>query len=198
MASIGPKLPAHLLARGRAARQEMGSATTAEQPGAVTAAGPSTTIGPMIPAQMPLPPSAIITPPTLTLPRYEEEEEDEEDEDAYAPELPPELAAARTNPSGASSAPAAPVLRPVLAAPRRVMGPARVPLRREEEEEESSEDEEIGPAPLGPSVGPSLDAREDAVSEFMQKEAQRRLAVEVRQAPPTGSFDSPFFTARAC
>jgi len=96
-------------------------------------------------------------------PRYEEEEEEEEeDEDCYAPELPPELAATRA--SGASGP------------PRRTLGPARGPLRREEEEEES--EDEIGPLP--PHVGVGPDAREDAVAEFMQKEAQRRQAVEVR------------------
>jgi hypothetical protein len=102
--------------------------------------------------------------PTVPVPpRYEEEEEEEEeDEDVYAPELPPDLAAARANPS----------------LPRRAIpiGPARGPLRREEEEEES-EDEEIGPA-LPAGAGPSH-VHEDAVIEFMQKEAQRRQAIEV-------------------
>jgi hypothetical protein len=100
-------------------------------------------------------------PPTVPIPlRYEEEEEEEEEEDVYAPELPPDLAAARANP------------------PRRAIpiGPARGPLRREEEEEES-EDEEIGPAPPA-GAGPSH-MHEDAVIEFMQKEAQRRQAIEV-------------------
>ena len=80
------------------------------------------------------------------------------------PELPPDLAAARASASGP---------------PRRTLGPARGPLCREEEEE--SEDE-IGPLPPPPQAGAS-NAREDAVAEFMQKEAQRRQAVEVRQCP---------------
>ena len=159
MASIRPHVPAHLRARD-AAEQESAEA------------GPS--IGPLVPppaAQMPV--AAIITP------RYEEEEEDE-DEDVYVPELPPDLAAARANPSAASAAASAAV--PPPAPPRRrPIGPAaRGPLRREEEEEESEDEEEIGPVPL-PS-GPSSHVHEDAVIEFMQKEAQRRLAIEVRCA----------------
>lgn len=102
------------------------------------------------------------------MPRYEEEEEDE---DCYAPELPPELAAARASASGP---------------PRRTMGPAaRGPLRREEEEEES--EDEIGPLPPPPphaGAGPP-NAGEDAVAEFMQKEAQRRQAVEEAARPKT-------------
>ena len=103
------------------------------------------------------------------VPRYEEEEE-EEDEDVYVPELPPDLARARANPSAAAS----------HSHSRRPIGPARGPLRREEEEEES--EDEIGPAPLPPPpVGTaSAHAHEDAVIEFMQKEAQRRQAIEVR------------------
>ena len=152
MASIRPHVPAHLRARD-AAEQESAEA------------GPS--IGPLVPPAAQMPVAAIITP------RYEEEEEDE-DEDVYVPELPPDLAAARANPSAAAApAPAPPRRRPI--------GPAaRGPLRREEEEEESEEEEEIGPAPL-PS-GPSSHVHEDAVIEFMQKEAQRRLAIEVRCA----------------
>jgi hypothetical protein len=113
-------------------------------------------------------PSAIVAGPTAAVPRYEEEEEDSE-EDTYAPELPPDLAAARANANHTtSSAPPPPARRPI--------GPARGPLQREEEEE--SEDE-IGPAPpLG--AGPSSHVHEDAVIDFMQKEAQRRQAIEVR------------------
>ena len=152
MASIRPHVPAHLRARD-AAEQESAEA------------GPS--IGPLVPPAAQMPVAAIITP------RYEEEEEDE-DEDVYVPELPPDLAAARANPSAAAAPPPAPPRR-------RPIGPAaRGPLRREEEEEESEEEEEIGPAPL-PS-GPSSYVHEDAVIEFMQKEAQRRLAIEVRCA----------------
>src|ERR1700716_721537 len=106
--------------------------------------------GPSIgPPQMPSANMAAARPTIPIPPRYEEEEEDEE-EDVYAPELPPDLAAARANPS---------------ALPRRAIpiGPARGPLRREEEEEES-EDEEIGPAPP-PGAGPSH-VHEDAVIEF--------------------------------
>lgn len=171
---IGPQLPAHLLAEGK------GSAAATEQPEAAAGAGPST-IGPVIPTL----PSATIIPPTLPIPRYEEEEEEEgdEDDDGYAPELPPELAAARANPSGAPPAP-----------PRRTMGPAWGPLRREEEEEESEEEEEVGPAPPPPPVAGSLAAREDAVMEFMQKEAQRRQAVEVRRH----DIHSILVAARVC
>jgi hypothetical protein len=105
----------------------------------------------IFPAQTPIPP------------RYEEEEEGDEDDD-YAPQLPPDLAAARANAFGTK---------------RRTLGPARGPLPREEEEEES--EDEIGPAPppLQADAGPSA-AREDAITEFMQKEAQRRQAIEVR------------------
>jgi hypothetical protein len=150
MASIRPHVPAHLRARNAAEQQ------SAE-------AGPS--IGHLVPPAAQMPVAAIVTP------RYEEEEEDE-DEDVYVPELPPDLAAARANPSAAAAAPPAPPRR-------RPIGPAaRGPLRREEEEEESEEEEEIGPAPL-PS-GPSSHVHEDAVIEFMQKEAQRRQAIEVR------------------
>ncbi|KAH9075686.1 hypothetical protein EDB83DRAFT_2504736 [Lactarius deliciosus] len=102
--------------------------------------------------------------------RYEEEEE--EDEDTYTPELPPELAAARAS----ASAP-----------PRRTLGPARGPLRREEEEEESEDEDEVGPLPPPPphaGAGPP-NAHEDAVAEFIQKEAQRRQAVEEAARPKT-------------
>ncbi len=154
MASIGPHIPAHLRSRNPAQPE-----SAAEQP----EAGPS--IDPVIPAAQT--PSATITPPTLSVPRYEEEEEEEEeDADEYAPELPPELAAARANPSGGP--------------PRRAIGPPWGPLRREEEEEES--EDEIGPAPPPARHACASDAREDAVTEFMQKEAQRRQAIEVRLA----------------
>ena len=124
-------------------------------------------MGPQFPARSD---SAVQRPPQTDpqpssgapVPRYEEEEEDE---DCYVPELPPDLAAARASASGP---------------PRRTLGPARGPLRREEEEEES--EDEIGPLPPPPQAG-APNAHEDAVAEFMQKEAQRRQAVEVRQSP---------------
>ena len=124
-------------------------------------------IGPQLPAHLLSSNPVIQRPPQIDpqitpVPRYEEEEEDE-DEDCYVPELPPDLAAARASASNP---------------PRRTLGPARGPLRREEEEEES--EDEIGPLPPPPRAGPP-DAREGAVAEFMQKEAQRRQAVEVRQ-----------------
>jgi hypothetical protein len=144
MASIGPHIPAHL-----PARKETGQGPPE--------AGPS--IGPLVPPAQ--------ARPAVPVPRYEEEEEEEEDEDVYVPELPPDLAAARANPSVSSHS-------------RRPIGPARGPLRREEEEEES--EDEIGPAPLPPPPAgtASSHAHEDAVIEFMQKEAQRRQAIEVR------------------
>jgi hypothetical protein len=162
MAPIGS---AHLLT-GNTVGQE----SAVEQ----SVAGPS--IAPPIPGQTAS--ATIITPP-LPIPRYEEEEE-EEDEDDYAPQLPPDLAAARASASGTQ---------------RRTLGPARAPLPREEEEE--SEDE-IGPAPPPPlhaGAGQS-GARGDAIAEFIQKEAQRRQAVEVRLSTP-GSFasSSPCFTS---
>ena len=114
-------------------------------------------------------PSAVI-PGTIPVPRYEEEEEDS-DEDVYTPELPPDLAAARANPT-------------VVPPTRRPIGPARgpLPLRREEEEEES--EDEIGPAPPPAAASSSSSAHlhEDAVIDFMQKEAQRRQAIEVRRS----------------
>jgi hypothetical protein len=116
-----------------------------------------------------------LAPPAPVL-RYEEEEEDSDEEDVYAPELPPDLAAARANanPTVTSSVPPA---------ARRPIGPARGPLQREEEEEES--EDEIGPAPPGPSSSSLV--HEDAVIDFMQKEAQRRQAIEVRfSSPPSG------------
>jgi hypothetical protein len=160
MASIGPHIPVRILA-SNAVDQELVVDADAEQP----EAGPS-----MMPS---LPPSgATITRSALPVPRYEEEEE-EDDVDDYAPELPPELAAARAggaaNPSSFGSGQAT--------TPRRTIGPAaRGPLPCEEEEEES--EDEIGPAP--PPAGSSSDAREDAVAEFMKKEEQRRQAIEVR------------------
>ncbi|KAI0307455.1 hypothetical protein B0F90DRAFT_1621668 [Multifurca ochricompacta] len=144
MASIGPQIPGHRNTV-TAADQE----STAEQP----EAGPS--IGPHFAGHT-------MTTLSVPVPRYEEEEEEEEEEGDYAPELPPDLAAARATASGSQ---------------RRIIGPARAPLLREEEEE--SEDE-IGPAPPPLQSGDGhLDAREDAVAEFMQKEAQRRQAIEV-------------------
>jgi hypothetical protein len=123
-------------------------------------------------------PSAIIAGRTVPVPRYEEEEEDSDEEDVYAPELPPDLAAARANANAnptTSSVPLPP-------ASRRPIGPARGPLQREEEEEES--EDEIGPAPP-PGAGPSSShVHEDAVIDFMQKEAQRRQAIEVRCSSP--------------
>ena len=158
MASTGPHIPVRILV-SNAVDQELVVDADAVHP----EAGPS-----MMPS---LPPSgATITRSTLPVPPYEEEEE-EDDVDDYAPELPPELAAARAggaaNPSFSSS----------QVTPRRTIGPAaRGPLPCEEEEEES--EDEIGPAP--PPAGSSSDAREDAVAEFMKKEEQRRQAIEVR------------------
>jgi len=152
--SIGPHIPAQLSARKEAERREPHEA------------GPS--IGSVVsPAQARPAATAAAAGP---VPRYEEEEEDE-DEDDYVPELPPDLAAARANPSSSSTSSSAPHAR-------RPIGPARGPLRREEEEEES--EDEIGPAPLPPAGTGSSHAHEDAVIEFMQKEAQRRQAIEVR------------------
>jgi len=156
---MGPRIPTHLLARN-AVEEESAAAEVRLRP----EAGPSV-VGPVIP------PAVIIVGPTVPVPRYEEEE-DSEDEDVYAPELPPDLAAARANSTTSSVPPAA----------RRPIGPARggpSSLQREEEEEES--DDEIGPAPP-PGAGPasSSHVHEDAVIDFMQKEAQRRQAIEVR------------------
>ena len=174
MASIGPHIPAHLPARKEAGQDP-------------PEAGPS--IGPLVPPAQ--------ARPAVPVPRYEEEEEEEEeeeDEDVYVPELPPDLAAARANPSVSSSH------------ARRPIGPAlRGPLRREEEEEES--EDEIGPAPLPPPPAgtASSHAHEDAVIEFMQKEAQRRQAIEVRFCcvlavlPPPSRFPARvFFGAVLC
>ena len=149
--SIGPHIPAQLSARKEIEQQEPHGA------------GPS--IGSGVP-----PAQARLAAARGPVPRYEEEEEDE-DEDDYVPELPPDLAAARANPSASSSSSSVPHAR-------RPIGPARGPLRREEEEEES--EDEIGPAPLPPAGTGSSHAHEDAVIEFMQKEAQRRQAIEVR------------------
>ena len=155
MASIGPHIPSRPLS-GDAGGQE-------------SAAGPS--IGPQI---LGLTESATIITPPLPVPRYEEEEEEEEEEeDYYAPQLPPDLAAARANASGPQ---------------RRTLGPARGPLPCEEEEEES--EDEIGPAPPPPPIHAGAgrsDPREDAITEFLQKEALRRQAVEVRLSI-SGSF----------
>src|SRR5579863_7428599 len=100
MDSVGPHIPAHHLARNE-------SAVDAEQPEAGPSIGSS------------LPPSAtMITPPTLPVPRYEEEEDEDADVDDYAPELPPELAAARAaNPSSGSG-------------PRQAAPPPPAPSRR--------------------------------------------------------------------
>jgi hypothetical protein len=174
MASIGPDVPAHLLARNAAE-----SESAAEQP----EAGPS--IGPPISAQTTPAPVTIAPPPVPPVPRYEEEE----DEDDYVPELPPDLAAARAKPAAGGP-------------PRRTIGPAWGPFRREEEEEES--EDEIGPAPPPPPLhagagSSDARAREDAVTEFMQKEELRRQAIEVRSSsfPP---LYSPLrvFPTRAC
>jgi hypothetical protein len=171
MASIGPHIPAQFLARNAVGQEPVVDAEQAE-------AGPS--MGPNLPQS-----ATTRTLLTLPVPRYEEEEEEEDEEvdaDEYAPALPPELAATRaTNPSPSGSGGGRdPQQRQAQAAPaRRTIGPAaRGPLPREEEEEESEEDE-IGPAP--PPAGRSSDARKDAVTEFMQKEEQRRQAIEVRQ-----------------
>ncbi|KAH9177082.1 hypothetical protein EDB89DRAFT_1614721 [Lactarius sanguifluus] len=132
-------------------------------------------IGPQLPAHSPSSDSVAQRPPQTDLrssgaPVLRYEEEEEEDEDSYTPELPPELAAARASTSAPS---------------RRTLGPARGPLRREEEEEESEDD--VGPLPPPPphaGAGPP-NAHEDAVAEFIQKEAQRRQAVEEAARPKT-------------
>ena len=129
-------------------------------------------------------PSAIMVGPTVPAPRYEEEEEDSDEEDVYAPELPPDLVAARANANPTpttSSVPLAPAHAPAPAPARRPIGPPRGPLQREEEEEES--EDEIGPAPPpGAGLSSSSHVHEDAVIDFMQKEAQRRQAIEVRRS----------------
>jgi hypothetical protein len=177
MASIGPDVPAHLLARNAAE-----SESAAEQP----EAGPS--IGPPISAQTTPAAVTIAPPPVPPVPRYEEEE----DEDDYVPELPPDLAAARAKPAAGGP-------------PRRTIGPAWGPFRREEEEEES--EDEIGPAPPPPPLhagSSDARAREDAVTEFMQKEELRRQAIEVRSSSspplysPLRAFPNAFMHLRAC
>jgi len=182
MASVGPHIPAYRLASNA---EEIVSSTTeqAEASPSVSVEGPpahAQTSSRSAAAAMIIP-SAVA--PVLPMQRYEEEEEEEEDEDGYAPELPPDLAATRANPNvfAARAGPTGPT-----SATRRAIGPARGPLRREEEEEEESEEEEIGPAPPPPPLAAGrTHAREDAVAEFMQKEAQRRQAIEEASRPKT-------------
>ncbi|KAI0063235.1 hypothetical protein BV25DRAFT_1824826 [Artomyces pyxidatus] len=116
---------------------------------------PPPSIGPSVGPQLP---QLASDTPAAQAPRYEEEEEEEEDD--YAPALPPDLAAARSS------------------APRRQYGPARGP-RREEEEEDSDEDD-VGPTPLPVGV---QQAERDPVREFMDKEEQRRKAIEEAAKP---------------
>ncbi|EIM92060.1 uncharacterized protein STEHIDRAFT_117150 [Stereum hirsutum FP-91666 SS1] len=167
MSSIGPSLLPHLVAGS--------SKTSSPPPGPTPSTGPTilTSAGPQIsngsspaPAHEPqsyptgpqLPPSSNPGPP-----RYEEEEEEEEDD--YAPALPPDLAASRSG-TNSSAGP-----------PKRVLGPSMGPARREEEEE--SEDE-VGPVPLPQGV---VLEEEDGVREFLEKEEQRRKAIEEAAKP---------------
>ena len=140
MASIGPQIPAHLLASTK-------QSTTPSPSPPSSPKRASGTIGPQIPAQF------------LNAPSQPQDDE-EEDEDDYAPELPPDLVAAQAKP-------------PVAGPSRPVIGPSIGPQRYTYDDDS---DEEIGPAPL-PS-GYRLKEK-DAVKEFIEKEEQRRKAVEV-------------------
>ena len=127
-------------------------------------------IGPVLPPELlvrPRPPQA-----REEEEGYPEKEEEEEEEDDYAPALPPDLLASRSNARNPSST-------------NKLVGPSMPPdtyafsrpqIRSGHYGEEDSSDDDVGPKPL-PS-GVSFDEA-DGVSEFMEKEERRRKQVEV-------------------
>ena len=155
---IGPEIPTQLLS---------GRSTTPDD-NDENVAGPSASIGPVIPPEV-----LVRSQETKLAEDNFKPEEDDESEDDYVPELPPDLAAAHSGPSESAAPPAA---------IKQVQGPALPPgLRRRRYAGDSDDsDDDYGPMPL--PAGMQLEET-DGVREFLEKEEQRRKHVEVSFFP---------------
>lgn len=140
---IGPDIPAHVLA-GSSSRNDESS----EEEGPAPAPVP---VGPQIPSHLTAGPSK----PTASTAAAEEEEDDDDD---YAPQLPPDLAAAR-----ASTA-------------KKVLGPTFPPSMTGRWYDDDDDDDDVGPRPLPQGY---VAEEKDGVQEFLEKEERRRKQIEV-------------------
>lgn len=140
---IGPDIPAHVFA-GSSSRNDESS----EEEGPVPAPVP---VGPQIPSHLTAGPSK----PTASTTAAEEEEDDDDD---YAPQLPPDLAAAR-----ASTA-------------KKVLGPTFPPSMTGRWYDDDDDDDDVGPRPLPQGY---VAEEKDGVQEFLEKEERRRKQIEV-------------------
>ena len=151
---IGPDIPVHLL----------GNCSTTPEDNDNEEAGPSTSIGPVIPSDVLSRPREATPPVNAAAP-----DEDEDDDDDYAPALPPDLVAARSGP---------PAQPPPVTTSRHMQGPALPPRMHPQRYDYSDEDDDdVGPMPLPHGV---VIEEEDGVSAFLKKEEQRRKHIEVR------------------
>lgn len=141
---IGPDIPAHIL---------QNRSTTPEDE--LEEAGPSqpqpATIGRVISSELQ---SRDRTPQAIN----------EDDEDDYVPELPPDLAAARSKQEISG---------------KRVQGPSFPSVLPRSHYDDDGSDEDVGPMPLPGGV---VLEEKDGVTEFLEKEERRRKQIEVRHA----------------
>ncbi|KAL1952358.1 hypothetical protein VTO73DRAFT_1507 [Trametes versicolor] len=145
---IGPDIPAHVLA-GSSSRNDESS----EEEGPAPAPIP---VGPQIPSHLTAGPSK----PTAYTDAVAEEEDD--DDDDYAPQLPPDLAAAR-----ASTA-------------KKVLGPTFPPSMTGRWYDDDDDDDEVGPRPLPQGY---VAEEKDGVQEFLEREERRRKQIEEASKP---------------
>lgn len=139
---IGPEIPAHILNNR--------STTPDDEPEEAGPSQPQTTIGPMTP------------PGVQGHAAQDNNAEGDDDDDDYVPELPPDLAAARTSQASGG---------------KRVQGPS-FPDLSSRPTYEDDDDDDVGPMPLPEGV---VLEEKDGVAEFLEKEERRRKQIEVRR-----------------
>jgi hypothetical protein len=91
--------------------------------------------------------------------------DEDEDEDDYAPALPPDLVAQRSQPSLMQTATIS-------------TNDSKLIHHNEEEDHEDDEDEDVGPMPLPANLN-SQEEERDGVAEFLEREKRRKKAIEV-------------------
>ena len=157
MSYIGPQLPPHLL-QNSIKNEDEGEDEAGPQP-----RREASSIGPQVPAHL--------LSKELQQPVSDTVNEDG-DEDDYVPELPPDLAASRTGPS---SRPMASPSSPPRG--RRIVGPS-LPVHDRSNYDEDDDDDDYGPMPSMQGAQ-KLDAVNEGVREFLEKEEKRKKEIEV-------------------
>jgi hypothetical protein len=154
MSAIGPELPPHLLTRSKGGSPSDGD----DQP---------STVGPQIPPHLVAGPSKPHSQPA----EDEANQEESDSDDDYAPALPPDLLASRSD-SGPTTKVVGPTF-PQLYSKGQNHDRSRYGVDADEEDS----DDDVGPMPLPDGI--SFE-EENGVREFMEREERRRKQVEVR------------------